>query len=110
MRITQGTTIPYEYQLKDGEGTPLDLTLAVGVTMSGVKDGATSPDISGSCNFITKNIGLISYPWASGETDDIGMYKIEFVITWPGSVIEKVPSNGEEWLLILAANPEAEVP
>jgi hypothetical protein len=104
MRIKQGTTIPYGYQIKDGEKKPIDLTDAVSVTITGTKIHATTPTINGACEFIDRATGMISYPWKDGETSTLGMFRIEFDILWTGGKHEKVPSNGEEWLLILSSN------
>lgn len=104
MRIKQGTTMPYEYQIRDGDKTPIDLTSATSVVFTAIKDGETTSSISIECNFIDRTLGTISIPWPTGSTDTLGMYKVELTITWTGGKIEKVPSNKEEWLLILSSN------
>jgi hypothetical protein len=103
MRIKQGTTIPYAYQIKDEEGNPLDLTLCEKVEMTGLLDGDTALTINGQCDIVDATNGDISYPWNSGETDVLGMYRIEFILTYVGGKIAKVPSNAEEWLLIMSS-------
>jgi hypothetical protein len=101
MRIKQGTTIPYAYQIRDSEKDPVDLTNAASVVFKGTKDGNTTPDITITCNFTDRTDGDITIPWTSGSTSVIGFYFVEFVITWSDGSIEKVPSGAEEWLLIM---------
>lgn len=103
MRIKQGTTIPYEYQLKekaDDEGDPIDLTNAISVVFNAALYEETTPSITATCNFVDRELGKITVPWGSGQTDVLGMYRVEFTVTWSDGTIEKIPSDSELWLLI----------
>ena len=107
MRIKQGTSMPYEYQIKekaDDTGDPVDLTNAESVVMNATKYEDTTPTITVTCEFVDRLLGLISIPWTVEQTTVLGIYRVEFTITWPGGKIEKVPSNTELWLLITSSN------
>lgn len=104
MRIKQGSTIPYAYQIRDSDKTPVDLANATSVVFTAIKDGSPDTKITVTCNFIDRAEGQITIPWASGSTATLGMYSADFKITWSDGTIEHVPSNSEEWLLISSCN------
>jgi len=107
MQIKQGISMPYEYQIKekaDDTGDPVDLTNAESIVMNATKYEDTTPTITVTCEFVDRLLGLISIPWTSAQTSVLGMYRVEFTITWAGGKIEKVPSDTELWLLITSSN------
>lgn len=80
-----------EATLKDISGAVVDLTTATGVTFRLAKpDGAK---VSGAATVEDAAGGVVSYQWASGDTDIIGSYQGEFVVTFPTSLPQTFPSK-----------------
>lgn len=106
MRMKQGNLQPLVYTLLYPDGTPVNLTgVGVTVTMTMTKDGDDIPVVDkGSCSLPSVlTSGVVTYNWVSGETDEIGMYLIEFLVTFaPGKTLS-IPSNHNEWMLIMAS-------
>ncbi len=103
MRMKQGNIYPFEYILEYDEETPINLTGA-SVTMTMVLDGASAPTVDkGTCTVITPLEGKIHYEWTAGETDVVGMYRIEFVVTFADLSTLSVPSNDILWMFIMAS-------
>lgn len=102
MRMKQGNLYPFQYILQYDDATPINLSTAT-VTMTMTLDGASIPTVDkGSCSVIDGPTGKIHYEWVSGETDVVGMYIIEFLITFAGgSSTMSVPSNDILWMFIL---------
>ena len=103
MRMKQGNIFPFEYVLEYDEETPINLTGAT-VTMTMILDDAEIPTVDkGACVVITPLEGKIHYEWTAGETDVVGMYRIEFVVTFADLSTLSVPSNDVLWMFIMAS-------
>jgi hypothetical protein len=106
MRMKQGNLYPLVYTLTYPDGTPINLTgTGVTVTLTMTKDGDDIPVVDkGACvlpSVLTS--GVVTYNWVSGETDDAGMYVIEFLVTFADGKTLSVPSNHREWMYIIAS-------
>lgn len=102
MRMKQGDLFPFLYNLQYDDGTAIDLTTADSVKLYMTLDECDVPTIDGAaCEIEVATDGSIEYYWVSGDTDEPGMYKIEFVITFNNGSILTVPSNDILWMLIL---------
>lgn len=75
---------PYEPQLLDG-GTPVDLSTAVEVRMR-MRSSQGGPLVIDSPMTIVGSPvdGMLRYQWVDGDTDVVGKFYVEFVVTWPG--------------------------
>lgn len=87
LTIKAGDRLPaLEISLVDSEGNPLDLTLYSSIFL------VVAPCVSGRRIVDMKpmmkkqpqsgdNVGKVTYPWAAGETDVPGEYKLEVVLS-----------------------------
>lgn len=105
--IKQGDTRPkYVVALKDNFGqpgeAPIDLTTATSVKMKMRKTGTTgAPKINATCALTTPAQGVVTYTWATGDTDTPATYDVEFEITWADTGIETVPNgSGADYLTV----------
>jgi hypothetical protein len=101
MRIRRGISIPYEYQLKRSDGTPVDLTNARSVDMKLIEDGSTIFTVDSPCTIVERTLGKVQYPWDESETSVPGFYWLSFLITYTNGKMEEIPSNGFDYILIL---------
>jgi hypothetical protein len=100
--MKQGDLFPFEYVLAYDDGTAIDLITAESVKIYMTADETETAIVDGeSCTITDASNGIIKYNWQSGETDDVGMYKIEFLITFTSGAILTVPSGDIIWMLIL---------
>jgi hypothetical protein len=91
--IKQNDTSPsLQALLKDADRNPIDLVgaevrfhmKAVGGSIK-VDAPMTIVDVAG---------GVIQYDWASGDTDTVGTYYVEFEVTYSDSSVETFPNTG----------------
>jgi hypothetical protein len=67
----------------DEDGAAVDLTNASSVAFYLRNQYTGVIKVNGSAgSFVSKPAGTVQYTWASGDTDTIGDYIAEFVITW----------------------------
>lgn len=93
--IKKGDTRPaLAATLKDND-VAIDLTNATSVLLLAKRttSQAGTPDISGTCTFVNRPAGQISYTWAAGNTSIVGIYNLEFQITWNDGGVETVPND-----------------
>ena len=101
--MKQGNIFPFEYVLEYDEETPINLTGA-SVTMTMILDEEETATVSkGTCVVVTPLEGKVRYEWTEGETDVVGMYRIEFVVTFADNSTLSVPSNDILWMFIMAS-------
>jgi hypothetical protein len=95
--IKEGDTSPFlSTVLLDGEGVPLDLTNATGVTLTmAMCDHPRTVVLNAvAADFNATAAGEVWYEWQAGDTDTPGMYNIEWTVTYPAGMILTVPSKG----------------
>lgn len=93
--IKQGDRLPVlDATLKNKDGTPIDLTTAVSVGFRMWVKGASTFAVDAVASVEDAEAGEVRYSWADGDTDDIGRYLAEFVITFSGSRTQTVPTVG----------------
>lgn len=100
MRYKQGDTFPLEIELKWSDGSVVNLTEVDTVDFIMTAWGESTPTVEGECVIVTADEGLVRYDWEDGETDDAGMYKVEFKITYNDADVYTVPTGSELFLLI----------
>jgi|SRR5690349_7148688 len=96
MTIKQHDTAPpLQVECTDA-GTPVDLTGASSVKVVGSRDGQAvfSEVTTGDAQ------GVVTRPWADGDTDTTGILLVEVEVTWPGGGVETFPPNGYLTVLI----------
>lgn len=106
MRIRQGDTFAFEQQLVWDDNTPIDLTDATSVDFIMCLDDEEDPivDAPAVIDESHREDGYVTYQFLEGDTDEVGMYKILFRITWADGTIMTVPNMGWMWLWVMS-NP-----
>lgn len=96
--IKQGDRLPsLEATIKnESDGAVVDLTTALGVTFrmwkQRVSGGAYK--VNTAAVVVTPASGTVRYDWTAGDTNEVGDYLAEFVIAWPLSKTQTVPTDG----------------
>jgi hypothetical protein len=80
--------------LLDGDGAPVDLTTATGVTFRMRLQGSVSPLFNSACVITGATTGQVEYRWGASDTVTAGTYDGEFVVTWTGGKVQTVPNAG----------------
>lgn len=90
--------------LRNADGTPVDLTNATSVSLIVKQQGGTKY-FKASGSFVDKANGVVSYTWASGNTDTVGTFQMEWEVLWPGLPArpETFPSTGYDMLVVGAS-------
>jgi hypothetical protein len=52
--------------------------------------------INGAMTIVDADNGIIQYDWQTGDTDTVGIYYVEFQVTYSDSSIETFPNSGNE--------------
>jgi hypothetical protein len=96
--IKRGDTAPaFEKSLNDELGQPVNLD---GLTELDFHmrdenyETIVNDDTSGGVSVDVEAGGRVSYQWQSGDTDTLGSYKGEFVVTYDNGTIQSFPRNG----------------
>lgn len=98
--IKQNDTSPsLQATLKDAAQDPINLTGAtVRFHMKSV-DGTLK--IDQPMTVVTPLAGLVQYDWASGDTDTVGTYYVEFEVTYNDASVETFPNNGNKTISVV---------
>lgn len=88
--------------LRNADGTAVDLTNATSVSLI-VKQQGGPKYFKGSAVFIDRSNGIVSYTWASGNTDTVGSFQMEWEVIWPTNRQETFPNTGYDTLIIGAS-------
>ncbi len=98
--IKQGDLVPALAEtLEDDQFLPVDLTNAQ-VRFKMRKIDAASLIVDATGNILQAGDGSdgskgdVSYPWASGDTDEAGLYQGEWEVTFTGGEVETFPNSG----------------
>lgn len=57
------------------------------------KESGTVVVQNATCVVVDPVTALVRHQWATGETDIVGKYDVEFEVTWPSSRPQTVPSK-----------------
>lgn len=91
--LKKGDVLPrLKATLKNGSGVAINLTGAT-VVFRMRKSDAAEPKVEASATVTGATAGLVEYTWDEEDSDEVGSYNGEFVITFPSGV-QTVPSNG----------------
>lgn len=93
-KIKQNDTSPgIRAILKDSDNNPINLT---GASLRFLMAKYDSGDlkVNSSATIVTAEEGIVKYDWAAEDTEDSGMFKAEFEVTYTDSTIETFPNDG----------------
>ena len=100
IKITQNDTVPLTMQLEWDDGTDIDLTAASSVKFMMTLWGETTPTVDATCAIVTADEGIVRYTWDTAETATVGLYSVQWEITYSDATILTVPTSGKRYLLI----------
>lgn len=96
--IHRGDTGPaFEKSLNDSLGQPVDITgfTEVDFHMRDVDyNTVVDDDTTGAVEVVTASSGDVLYQWQAGDTDTLGSYKAEFVVTFSDGTTQTFPQQG----------------
>lgn len=79
--------------LRGTNGDPVDLTSSsVTIHVSQPRGGDTIVDEP--VDTVDPDGGVIQYNWSSGDLTEAGIYRLEFVVTFPNGDTETFPNEG----------------
>lgn len=92
--IKKGDRLPkLRMALTDSNDAAIDLTDAT-VTFRMKKREAASLKVDASASVVgSATAGVVEYVWAAGDTDTVGVYDAEWVLTYSNGV-QTVPTSG----------------
>lgn len=99
--LKQNDLLPaLQVQLLDN-ATPVDLTNATSVylRMSNRRIGL-KVDAPMTIANQTTSLGVVSYHWATGDTDTVGEFNAEFRVNWPSSKPQTFPASNYVTVII----------
>lgn len=74
-------------------GVPLDLTDCA-VQFKARKLGETTLKVNATADIVgAPTLGIVEYVWLSGDTDTVGLFDAEWVVTTPSGVVS-APTSG----------------
>lgn len=92
----------YIASLRNADGTPVDLSNATSVSLI-VKQQGGAKNFKAAGNFVDRINGVVSYTWATSNTDTVGTFQMEWEVVWPSSRPETFPNVGYDTLIIGAS-------
>lgn len=101
-QIKVGDRLPaLPLQLIGADGEPLDITAAASVRVrmwTPHRPGSRSYVVDAAPVIVDAVTGSLRYDWAAGETDVVGEFAVDVVVTWSGSRRQTFPTTG--WVTI----------
>ncbi len=92
--IHQHANLPaFQVTLTDVNGNPVDVTSATSITLRMQLVGDPTVVRSGSCSVIEPGAGLVSYEFASADTQFSGVYLATISVDFPSSKLQVFPLN-----------------
>lgn len=92
----------YTATLLAGSGssaTAIDLT---GCTVKFLmRDKAKTVKVNAAATVVSAEAGTVSYAWGADDLDTVGVYSIEWQITYPGSLTLTVPAAGYDKIRVV---------
>ena len=96
--IKRGDTAPaFEKSLKTGGGEPVNLDGFTEIDFHMRDDDYNTvidDDTSGAVSVVIATSGDVLYQWQSGDTETLGSYKAEFVVTFGDGTKQSFPRRG----------------
>lgn len=89
--LKQGDRLPrLRATLKNGGNAAIDLTGATVQFRMRLK-GGTDLAVDAPATVTGATVGEVEYAWADGDTDDVGQFDCEFIVTFPGDLVQTIP-------------------
>lgn len=79
--------------ITDGDGAAVNLTGCTAAFRMRARDGSTLK-VNAAAVITDAAAGKLEYRWAAADTDTVGYYLCEFVITYGDATKQTVPSSG----------------
>jgi hypothetical protein len=103
--LKQHDTAPsWVYDIQDDiDTTPtaVNLTGATSVHLLMRLTGSTgTPKINAAMTVTDATNGRVTYDWATGDTDTVGTYDVDHLVTWSDGSKETFPNHGHETVII----------
>ena len=96
--IKQGDTSPALSVQFKWDDSVVDLTDATVKMYMGLYDESSLLIDGATCTITDAENGEIEYAWQTGDTDVVGLYEVEFVVTFSDGTIQTFPND--QFLLI----------
>lgn len=93
-----------KYQLSDFEAGS---ALLSGASVRFKMMNSAGANVIDEAGVILDEDGIVAYEWASGDTDQAGRYKAEFLITFSDGLPQRYPSSGFIRVYINSKVPDA---
>jgi hypothetical protein len=90
----QGDRRPYLRAYLTRGTKPVELDLAVGVSVKVYSDTSAPPKVNGAANIIDAASALVEYEWALNDLDTPGDFWGCFEVDWGGGEFETLPDEG----------------
>lgn len=98
--IKEDDTAPtIQAQLKNPDGTPVDLT-ATDVDIRITKARGGDNVVNSTASIQNASDGVVRYTLQASDTEDSGRYRVEFEVTYGTGQVETFPNKGYHTLLI----------
>ena len=96
IELKQNDTSPaLEGIIRDGFGSPIDITGATVVLNMRLKPGSTVKISAGSMGAVGSAVnGRVKYNWTASDTDTAGIYEAEIQATFSNGKIRTIPGKG----------------
>lgn len=91
--------------LKQGDTSP-KLTATLNANLTGATVVAKlrrlhdTTVLSKTCTVTDAPNGIVEYQWVAGDTDVVGSYFVEFLVTFAGGLVERFPQRSQQEITI----------
>ena len=95
-KIKRNDTSPaISQQLLDSDGNAVDIT---GATIKFLMARRGPLKVNGTATIVTAATGMVKYQWVAADTDTVGLYQIEWEVTYSGGGVETFPNEGYNYV------------
>jgi hypothetical protein len=95
--------IPITGTLRNGDGTVVNLTSCTVKFVMTPIDVLTPPKVNASATIVSAPAGTVSYTFAAADVDTVGMFDVEWQVTFPSTYVGTFPGDDYDRVVIEAA-------